>query len=159
MRKLFTILSIALMAFAITSCRGPQGPKGEDGLVYYKVIDLQINQNEWGYSNHALQYDNNYFYAAFDVPELTTYIYNNGIIKLYREYDYGTDKATQLEIPSNHYVEKQDEAGNWLFYTEYIDYEFTTGKLTVFYTRSDFNYEEDLTFTPEAMHFRLIMMW
>ena len=150
-------LACALLA---SSCRGPAGRDGldgRDGLVNSKIIDLQINQNEWSYTDGK---DNNYFFATISVPELTWNIYNNGIIKIYREYDTQTDKATQIELPYVRLNETQIDENTWEYFQETVDYEFTAGKITIFYTASDFGYEwKNTAFVPEAMHFRLIMMW
>lgn len=161
MKKILGILCVALMALSWTSCRGPQGEPGRDGLVNSKVIDIQINQNEWAYSN---QDNNNYFYGVISVPELTWNIYNYGMIKMYREYATGSDNASQVELPyvrlnEYSYTVEGDANTYWGFYTETVDYEFTAGQVTIFYTASDFDYELNETFVPEAMHFRLIMMW
>ena len=157
--KKYLMFALVLCSALLVSCRGPQGEPGRDGLVNSKVIDIQINQNEWQYSN---QDNNNYFYGVINVPELTWNIYNNGIVKVYREYNTGTNNASQIELP---YVKLNEVAvtdnGNtqWVFYTETVDYEFTQGSVTIFYTASDFDYELNTTFVPEQMHFRLIMMW
>ncbi|MCQ2335309.1 MAG: hypothetical protein MJZ89_05670 [Paludibacteraceae bacterium] len=162
MKKLFTFLSVMLMALSFASCRGPQGPKGDpgrDGLVFYKVIDLDVTSNQWGYSD---QDNNNYFFAKFNVPELTWDIYNNGIIKVYREYNTGSNNASQVELPfvrHNEYLSNSNGQQFWGFYTETVDYEFTAGQVIIYYTASDFDYELDTSFVPEGMHFRLIMMW
>ena len=152
--KKYLMCALVLFSALAMSCRGPQ-----NGLVNSKVIDIQINQNEWKYSN---QDNNNFFFGTISVPELTWNIYNNGIIKLYREYNTGTDKASQIELPYvrlNETAVTVDDTQQWMFYTETVDYEFTQGSLTIFYTASDFDYELNTSFVPEQMHFRLIMMW
>ncbi len=122
------------------------------------ILDLQVDANEWQYSNAA---DNNYYYATFTIPDLNAEKYNNGQISVYREYDSGTVNATQTLLPAVRHKEYvSDEATNTLsFYTETIDYEYGIGTLTIFYTLSDFEYEEDAKYAPGAMHFRLMMVW
>ena len=125
-----------------------------------KVIDMEINQNEWSYSNVD---NNNYFYASFNVPELTWDIYNYGIVKIYREYNNGTENASQVELPyvrlNEVAVQVDESTTQWVFYTETVDYEFTKGSVTFFYTASDFDYELNPAYVPDKMHFRMIMMW
>lgn len=152
------------MGFAMASCTGPAGPAGpagrdgrdgRDGLVNYYNIPVQVNQNEWSYTNTE---NNNYFYAVISVPELTWDIYEHGNVMIYREYDQGTNNAVQTPLPFTRHVEYQD-GGVWKFYTESVDYEYTQGKVTIFYTLNDFDYEIDQTFVPEQMNFRIFIMY
>ncbi|MBQ0034212.1 MAG: hypothetical protein KBS77_02855 [Bacteroidales bacterium] len=158
MRKFLGLIAVVGLLIGFTSCEGPQGEPGRDGLVNSKVIDIQINQDQWNYSN---QDNNNYFYGVISVPELTEHIYDNGLIKLYREYNSGTSNKSQVELPFVRHSEYLADAATntWGFYTETVDYEFAVGAVTIFYTASDFDYELDTQFQPESMHFRLIMMW
>ena len=150
---LFVVLAVVL-----TSCEGKPGRDGRDGLVNYYKIPVQINQNEWSYTNFD---NNNYFYATINMPEITNDIYQHGNMMVYREYDTGTSSATQTPLPYVRHKEYlADEATNtWGFYTETVDYEFTVGKLTIFYTASDFDYEADQQFAPEQMNFRVFIMY
>ncbi len=151
------ILLMMFAALALMSCEGPQGPPGRDGFVNYKVIDLQINQNEWKYSNIA---DNNYYIATFNMPEITSYIYNNGVVSVYREYKTGTSNAIQTPLPQTRHKEYFDATANaWGFYTETVDYEYGVGFTSIVYTASDFAYTEDATIVPDAMHFRVVIQW
>ncbi len=159
MKKLLLLLVVAC---AFTSCyigtegpRGPQGPPGKDGLVNYKIIDLQVNQNEWKYSGYE---NNNFFVASFAMPEITANIYNNGLVQVYREYNTGTPDARQILLPQTRHNEVLVN-NTWVFYTETVDYEYGVGTLSIFYTASDFDYEINQTFVPEGMHFRAVLMW
>mgnify|MGYP006928558004 CR=1 FL=1 len=120
------------------------------------VRDLQIN--EWKYSGTD---NNNYFFASFTIPEITSNVYNNGNIAIYREIDSGTVNAIQTLLPYVRHKEYlKDEANKeWAFYTETVDYEYGVGLVTIFYTVSDFDYELDTEFVPESMHFRLVLTW
>lgn len=166
MKKVLYALMIAT-ACAFTACVGPQGPKGEpgrdghdgiDGLVRYYNIPVQVNQNEWAYSNFD---NNNYFFATINMPEITWDIYEHGNVMVYREYEPGTNSATQTPLPYVRHKEYlyDQSTSTWGFYTETVDYEFTQGKLTIFYTASDFDYEIDTNFVPERMNFRVFIMY
>ncbi len=122
------------------------------------VLDLQINSSEWKYSGTE---NNNYFFANFTIPEITTNVYNNGNIAIYREFDSGTDNAIQTLLPYVRHKEylKDEAANEWAFYTETVDYEYGVGLVTIFYTVSDFDYELDTEFVPDPMHFRLVLAW
>ena len=153
--------AVALFA----SCRGPAGRDGKDGrdgvdgFVNFKIVDLSVNASQWQYSGLS---NNNYFMASFDMPEITKDIYDNGLVQVYREYDTGTNNAVQLLLPSTRHIEySYEDSGNtlWGFYSETTDYEYGVGKLNVFFTVSDFDYEINTTFVPEDMHFRVVIMW
>ena len=167
MKKTSLLILAVLALFA--SCTGPQGPAGRDGRdgidgtngsVNFKIIDLSVSGNQWQYPGLD---NNNYFMASFDIPELTQDIYDNGLVQVYREYDTGTANAVQLLLPNTRHKEFSyvDDNGDtqWGFFSETTDYEYGVGKLNVFFTASDFDYEIDTTFNPEDMRFRLVLMW
>ncbi len=147
MKKLFLLL---LAVCALTSCYVEhECPENK------KIIDLQINSNEWEYSNIA---NNNFFSATFSIPEITPNIYNNGLVQVYREYSTGTSQAVQILLPQTRHNEVEVN-GDWFFFTETVDYEYGVGTLTIFYTVSDFDYELNTSFVPESMHFRAVVQW
>lgn len=121
-----------------------------------QAVLLNVKQSDWVYSETP---NNNYFSVEFDVPEITSAVFETGLVKMYRVYDYGKDTAAQIEMPYVRHIEEYDEVGDvWNFYTETLDYEFQIGKATVFYTQSDFFYEIDLTMVPDPMQFRIVVM-
>lgn len=134
---------------------------GQGGSSNIKVVTLTINQEDWYYSNID---NNNYFYCEFDMPEITEKAFDEGLIKMYRVYDYDTYDATQIEMP---YVRLNefcagdvdgDGYDDWGFYTETVDYQFNIGSLMVCYTTSDFDYELNEEYIPEAMQFRCVIL-
>lgn len=134
---------------------------GQGGSSNIKVVMLTINQEDWYYSNID---NNNYFYCEFDMPEITEKAFDEGLIKMYRVYDYDTYDATQIEMP---YVRLNefcagdvdgDGYDDWGFYTETVDYQFNIGSLMVCYTASDFDYELNEEYIPEAMQFRCVIL-
>lgn len=120
------------------------------------IVDVDVKKENWQYSGKD---NNNYFFAEIEMPEINWDEYNNSNITVYREYDSGTDKATQTVLPQVRHKEYcYDEVNNlWGFFTETVDAEFTNGKLTIFYTASDFDYELNEAFVPDAMHFRIVI--
>lgn len=157
MKRLLYGILVGMVALAMVSCQGKPGRDGRDGLVNYYNIPLEIKSNEWVYSGTA---NNNYFYATFTMPEITWDIYEHGNVMVYREYEPGTDNSVQTPLPHTRHNEFIDETNNTVvFYTETVDYEYTQGKMTIFYTMSDFNYEVDTKFVPNAMNFRVFIMY
>lgn len=156
MKTGFTTILLAISALALSSCTYVTKEEGNGAVTVFKNIDMHLGQNAWKYS---YQDNNNYFYAEFDVPEIDRKMFDGGMVKMYRVYNYKTDKAAQYEMPFSNHVEWYSSEDNlWYFYNEKLDYEFSVGKVTVFYQVSDFNYEIDETFVPEAMEFRLVLL-
>ena len=46
----------------------------------FKTLDLRVDANQWLFSQ-----DGDYYYCTFNVPELTSQIYNYGVVTCYRE--------------------------------------------------------------------------
>ncbi len=155
---------LPLVCLLLAACEGPQGPKGpkgdkgDSGTGSWKILDLEVT--EWTYSGDL---SNNYFYADFNVPEITQTVYDLGMVQCYVEYNSGTEGRTQQLLPYTRHneieVAQTDSTTQWLFYTETIDYDYGIGTVRVYYTQSDFNYELDTAFVPSAMRFRLVLLW
>ena len=112
----------------------------------FKTLDLRVDANQWLFSQ-----DGGYYYCTFNVPELTSKIYNYGVVSCYREYNKGTNDAYQLPLPQTiHNV----DAGNGALYTSTIDFSFAVGLVEIVLTNNDFKYV-----APERMDFRLNMVW
>lgn len=162
MRKFFIALVLVASAAVLSSCEGVPGRDGRDGLGVMDAILINVNQNAWNYTKFN---DNNYFYATVDVPEINERIFDNGVVKMYRTFNYDKDNATQVEMPytlqSEYNTGYQDEEGKdiWGFYTELVSYEYGIGTVTIYYTVSDFDYELNTKFVPDPMQFRLVVMY
>ena len=149
-RTLFVVLVCVLLGFS--SCNYyPKETVYETvyETIYesnFKTLDLRVDANQWLFSQ-----DGGYYYCTFNVPELTSKIYNYGVVSCYREYNKGTNDAYQLPLPQSiHNV----DAGNGALYTSTIDFSFAVGLVEIVLTNNDFMYD-----TPESMDFRLNMVW
>ena len=110
----------------------------------FKTLDLRVRASDW-------QDGGDYYYCTFNVPELTSQIYNYGVVTCYREYNKGTTNAYQLPLPQTiHNV----DAGDGTLYTSTIDFSFAVGLVEIVLTNNDFKYV-----APERMDFRLNMVW
>lgn len=135
---------------------GPQGPKGEDGVgSTFNVVNFDVPQAAWQYSENK---DNNYFFADVKMPELTEEVFDGSMVSVYRTFDYDSKNASQQVLPSVRMFEQTLSNGTTVYYTETIDYDYGIGWLRIYFTVSDFIYEDDLSFVPEAMTFRAVII-
>lgn len=171
----------AALALAVSSCQGPpgmdgyNGRDGRDGLDGAQVQSVIINVAEdmWEYSYKD---DNNYFVAEVDMPEITKDAYIYSLIKTYRicfddgkypadpsrvDEQYISANSSLMELPYVRLNEWYNEdVGDWLFYTETVDCEIRVGKLFIYYTAGDFDYELDgHFFTPGPMMFKCSILY
>ena len=161
MRKLYLLLLVCMGV--LCSCEGPmgpmgpQGPKGDPGqAATFTIVRIDVPQSSWNYSNVG---NNNYFYATVEMPEITEQVFDGSLIKMYRTFNYDTMDATQMEMPYVRVNEAQLEDQSWVFYTETVDYDYGIGKMTIYYAASDFDYELNPQFIPEAMTFRCVIVY
>lgn len=145
--------------FLMSSCTGEPGEPGRDGLGILQTVLISVPQSHWQYSGLA---DNNFFYAEVEMPEINGTVFDKGVVKMYRAINFYESNASQIELPYVRHKEylANEEDGTWGFYTETIDYEYQVGKIYVYYTASDFDYEIDGGyFCPEEMQFRCVIMY
>lgn len=144
------ILAIAVTAALCCSC------EKEAPTILNSVI-INVNQSSWKYADMG---NNSYFYATVDMPEITEYAFDMGVIKTYRTFNYTEPSAAQIELPYVLPVEyTPDEGETWGFYTETVSCEIGIGAITFIYHVSDFDYELDLSFVPDPMTFRCVIMY
>lgn len=151
MKTFYKITLLAMSIIALASCR-----KEYYGGPDMQTVKINVSQNSWQYSG---QPDNNYFFATVQMPEINSSVFKKGLVKMYRVYDWDTNNAAQAELPYVRQKEYQGTDGLWYFYTETIDYEFTQGEITLYYSMSDFNYELDRSFNPGPMEFRCVIVY
>jgi hypothetical protein len=100
---------------------------------------------------------NNYFYVSVDVPEITNLVFEKGEVKAYLVQDrYNNYYARKNLLP---YVLHKEEYvnGNWVFFTETVDFTYGIGWVEFNFRASDFAYEENLNINPEAMEFDIVI--
>lgn len=165
MKKTIALLCIFM---SLLSCEGPQGRPGRDGLVNYASLTYLVSANSstkegrWTYSNMT---DNNYFVAELTVPELTAQVYDNGIVQVNVEYDFGKPSAAQTALPCTIWREEyvnDDNGGYYLSYADHYWCEYTVGKIYIYYQTSDFAYDNGSgipVFTPSDTYFHIMLMW
>ena len=152
MRKALFFIFSALVLCACQGPQGPQGPKG-DGTNWF-VRDFYVDK--WDYSNIPLDKGgNNYFYAAFDLPELTRAIYLDGNVQMYL-----VEKNFQHVLPYVYHQYTMQQDTIFHPFTRTIDALFGTGWVEFQVRDSDFEYEVDNTIPdPDPMSFRVVLTW
>lgn len=143
MRNLFLLLFAGLMA---VSCEGPMGPPGLPGEpgASWDVKDFVINN--WTENREA-----GYFYSHFNFPELNNFIYNEGIVIAYIEFD----GSYQTPLPYERYKEMWIEGVPYRW-SELIDFEYAKGEISFYLTPSDFDTAADM---PDPATIRVVLLW
>ena len=142
MKSRFLLLAAVIVSL-FTSCS-----YNEVTPVKWDVFTIDIPSGAW------VQQDE-YLAATVKVPELTKTVCNDGMVQCYLVYSDGS----QTLLPALRLLaaDLKDDAGNFvetMYYQRLIDYEFSPGQLTVYYTMSDYYYDEDW---PGDMKARLVL--
>ena len=162
MRKSLIIALIGMIVpigMMFTSC---EIHNSEDCKFHAKSITLTVDQNEWKFfDKYPYQ-----FYAHFDVPEITQYVYEKGNYSLHRIYNFARQDEYQVALPQSVFMieDVTDGEGNTYeyYYTQEVDYRVGIGYVEVQVTNSDYLYEEDqqgYLVNPETMDFHLQLIW
>lgn len=120
------------------------------------ILDLNILQADWKFDETTKQY-----YYRFDVPEITSDVYNYGHFSICREYNAGTADAYQVALPTSDYLSEIVPVQSVVYYTQHIDYRVGIGYLDVQLTNSDYFYRttDGQPIPPETMTFRLLLTY
>ncbi len=130
--------------------------------VTFKTISVRVNASEWQYTQQGTsdQFNNNYFYAVVDMPEITEQVFDYGEVKAYVVYDrMDYYYARKHLLPYVLHVEEPTDEGDWLFYTQTIDFTYGIGWAEFNFRMSDFAYEENTTINPSDMEFDIIISY
>ena len=156
--KTITYFVLLALAMALSSCNSYYDDYDDDNTenLTIKTIIGKVGVNSWDYPNKN---NNNYFIATISTPGITKGVLRNGIVKIYRVFNFGMEKETHTELPYMFQQEEISDDGQAYFFTTEIMAEITAGKVAIIYTESDFNYERDDNFVPEDMVFRIVIMY
>ncbi len=135
MKQLFYMLLISVLTLSCTD---------NDETTNIKIINLSVPKADWIEVTDADKL-NRYYYSSFNVPEITPWIYNNGVINAY----IVLDAATQ-PLPYVRHFENLD-GFKW---TRTVDFEYESGKVRIFVTNDDF-----IPDLPQAMNFKVSIIW
>lgn len=151
-KALFFLFCVALLC----ACKGPKGDPGEG--MNWKIVDLEVSQ--WDYSADAFGYkDNNFYFAKFDVPALTSYVFTDGNVNGYIHMVEGDGQKSQHSLPYVLHIATKDNEGNPYYYTETVDFVYGVGWVQIEVRDSDFAYEDNEKIVPGTMKFRIVMTY
>jgi hypothetical protein len=138
MKKILILFAITAM---LVSC------KEDDPAVLWDIVNLEVRSADW-----TLDTDddgtNGYYYCEIDMPEITPYVFNDGMVQA-----YFIDDGIQQVLPYTRHYEVY-EGENLFRWTRTIDYDYSVGSMTIYVTNSDFVNER-----PSTMDFRVVLMW
>ena len=142
MKKYIFICLLALVAVGFASCE----------VYETETYDLTVMQEDWQWDNTTQQ-----FYYHFDLPQLTSNVYNFGNYDIWHEYNPGTTDAYMVQLPESIYKQEMviDEVTgdtSFVYYTQHIDARVMVGAVEIQLTNSDYFYDAE---NPESMLFRL----
>ena len=123
---------MAVMGVLLSGC--------EQGQPFHKkTVDMTVTTSQWDFDQSA-----NMFFCHFDVPEITSDVYNYGEVSVNREYNSGKNNAYQVALPETTYKMEEEvdtdgkPTGNKFYYQQHLDYAYGVGFVEVFCTISDF---------------------
>ena len=157
MKKYFFMCLVGVAALGMTSCRDCDCRHDQISNTCYfnkQTIDLEARTTDWEFDSGA-----NMYYVHFNLPELTSTIYNYGEVSINREYNSGTPSAYQVALPETTYrvdtvySDPSDPAtAAPVYYQQHLDYIYGVGFVEIYCTISNFYYGG---FSPEEMRFRM----
>ena len=136
MKKTLLLFVIALL---IVSC----DDKSKD--IQMTNVDLIANSSDW-VVNVDLDGLNRFYSCHFNMPEITSGVFNNGMVTAYIVLDNPTAQETLPFV--RHF---QNTAGN--LWTQTIDFDYVVGGINVYVTNSDFAVDP-----PATLKFRVVVL-
>lgn len=143
MKKILSMkkaLFIFLIAIIVVSCQDASKD------IQLKTVDLKVNSSDW-IENKDSAGLNRYYTVHFNIPEITSSVFNKGNVTSYIVFD---NPISQEALPYvRHY---QNAAGS--LWTQTIDFDYLVGGINIYVTNSDFAVDP-----PAAMNFRVALIW
>ncbi|MBR6551069.1 MAG: hypothetical protein IKT71_07710 [Paludibacteraceae bacterium] len=155
MKKILLVFSIALV---VVGCNLTHVDQDSATL---KTIKIKVRAKEWLYTQQGNddQYNNNYFYAVVNMPEITENVFDYGEVKAYAVFNRNSPTyARKHLLPYVLHVEEPTNTGDWLYFTETYDFIYGIGWAEFNFRTSDFAYEDNVNINPPAMEFDVVII-
>lgn len=147
---------MALVGLNMTGCISVDS----DCKYHADPIYLKVSSQDWKFDTQ-----NEQFYVHFDVPEITSKVFDKGSYSLHREYNSGTSDVYQVALPQTLFLWESVTSGSstqTIYYQQLVDYRIGIGYVEIQVTNSDFYYPSDANnnlIKPEAMVFHLQLIY
>lgn len=144
------ILFLGIFLLGMASCSFNSTTVGSTS----KTVTVRVKDYDWKYTNDN---NNNYYYCGLDLSSINRDVFDKGEVKAYlvkdrNDLNYARKHALPYVLHKEEYVD-----GNWVFYTETIDFTYGIGWVEFNYRASDFAYELDENIHPQAMEFDIVI--
>jgi len=97
------------------------------------LVDFTVRSGNWIYRD--VEYGNSdegFYEAILEVPQITRDVIDKGVVLVYRRYNVnGSTIWTPLP------AERTEKTSDGLYYTTFVDFEYSLGQVNVFVTASD----------------------
>ncbi len=158
MKKILFLFGVTI---ALVACVSNPTYIEQEGATL-KTIQVTVKANEWSYTQQgtADQFNNNYFYAVVDMPEINKEVFNYGEVKAYAVFDRNSlTYARKHLLPYVLHMEESTNTGEWLYFTETYDFTYGIGWAEFNFRTSDFAYEDNVNINPPAMEFDIVITY
>jgi len=132
------LLLLTFVTLTLIACR-------DSKEIQFNSINLSVKSSDWveNVDNQGL---NRYYSCHFNMPEITSTVFNSGSVIAYIIVNNST---SQQNLP---YV-RHFENANGALWTQTIDFDYAEGGINIYVTNSDFAVDP-----PSAMDFRVVVL-
>ncbi|MCD7973912.1 MAG: hypothetical protein LUG18_14845 [Candidatus Azobacteroides sp.] len=133
------LLLLSLFLSLLFACEGPRGPEGPPGTYMY-AASFTVKEGDWNiYETSEPGRLEAYYYVNIEIPALTQYVFNNGIVLVYLQTGNGVKEL----LPSILNQGENLDTGEYFWTQTYIsDYYYNSstrkGGVGIYVVDSDF---------------------
>ncbi|MDR2118032.1 MAG: hypothetical protein LBP25_00645 [Tannerellaceae bacterium] len=150
MKKMLFALPALIALLSCEGPMGPMGPPGETGVeTQWKSIYYTVKENDWRLKG-GQGAPNSYYQFEFEEPELSEFIYKEGVVMGYTVENSGTLEEVLRPLPDTWPI--ADGPDVW---SESVTFDYMPGSVAFYVGYSDFA----TNILPRTMKFKLMMIW
>lgn len=143
MKKIFLCVALVAVSFMF-SCRGPQGPAGQNGNANVASSTVTVNPSDWYWDN------NTSWRVDIDYDAITTDITDFGAVLVYM-----SNNGTWRQLPMTFYYSTVDQqTGVESFFSSSLEVSSYDKGVSIFWTENDF-YNG---YRPEQHDFKIVVI-
>lgn len=137
----FFVMTIFLGLF--TSCEGPMGPEGPEGVGSWDVFEMKVVQGDW-----IRDVENGVFYYVFEDRRLDEFTVNNGLVHVEL-----VDGGGFYPLPLTEYFYSDG------YFAETISFSYGTGWIRFAIGANDLFDEAGEQYQPATHLFKVTLLW